>query len=450
MTDPDTLRAMVERHDPRIVAVDALVEAIDAALEALPKQASDDYGEPLRVRKLRRGDVAEAMDLALRSLPQLDIGYGEQTLGKGWPESYEPGQNKDVDDFEQLVYPTAFMVFAAQVGAQLHVGFGFSASRKPSLGTCFASLAPWRKNSSEKTLRKKLERFASEGAQVSCSLETARLWRELRELQQGDPEAQVAADPPSDKQLGFIASLRRRKGLADDEAFADFMQPLAGVRNLPALEKAAASLLIDSLLELPDVESAPRPRAKSKPAAKPKPAKPKQKGSSTKLAWEGELVAVQPRIKLSTERGEEQHSYQGFVLYVRGALEGEDAERVIAVGIGKAAQAKHAFRKGDRASGKGVPIGAGSVEAAELYKASALKVLERGEVQGAEPPWFGPPPELPDYRERGHRPLNRAAYEGACAGCIWACDMPCDDELEPQCYGPRDCHLYESLEDAPF
>lgn len=442
---------MVAGGDPRVVAVDELVAEVDAALAALPGRASADYGEPLRVRELRRRDVAEAVDLALRSQPELDLGYGEQSLGKGWPESYEPGQNKDVDDFEQLVYPTAFMVFAARVGERVHLGFGFSASRKPSLGTCFASLAPWRKNSSEKTLRKKLARFASEGAQVSCALETATLWRELRELQRGDPEAELAADPPSEKQLGFIASLRRRKGLGDDEAFAEFMLPLAGVRTLAALEKAAASLLIDSLLELPDEPRAPRPRAK--PAAAKARAKPKPKrktGGATKLAWEGELAAVQPRIKLSTERGEEQHSYQGFVLYVRGTLEGEEAERVVAVGIGKAAQQKHGFRKGDRASGKGVPIGPGGCEAAELYKASALKVLERGEVQGAEPPWFGAPPELPDYRARGHRPLNRAAYEGACAGCIWACDMPCDDELEPQCYGPRDCHLYEGLEDAPF
>ena len=70
-----------------------------------------------------------------------------------------------------------------------------------------------------------------------------------------------------------------------------------------------------------------------------------------KLEWRGQVLAVQPRIRLTRSFDERSHTYLGYILRVRGALAGEAREFVVA--IGKAAQEKHRFRAGDLASGKG-------------------------------------------------------------------------------------------------
>ena len=124
----------------------------------------------------------------------------------------------------------------------------------------------------------------------------------------------------------------------------------------------------------------------------------------SKLTWRGTLVAVQPRIRLMRSFDQRSHSYLGYALRVEGTV-GED-EGEFTVGIGKAAQAKHQFRAGDTVSGKALPVPAERTTV-EFYKASGLKVIMRSaEEPPPPPPWLGICPELPVYRERGHRRLH--------------------------------------------
>ena len=172
-----------------------------------------------------------------------------------------------------------------------------------------------------------------------------------------------------------------------------------------------------------------------------------------KLEWEGVVLAVQPRIRLTRSFDQRSHSYQGYVLRIRGTLEGEDRDFVVA--IGKAAQAKHTFRAGDQVEGKGVPVADPSLETADLYKASGLKVVARKpEPAAGGPPFVGAPPGLEVYRERGHRRLAARTFATKCSTCLWGCEMAVEviiDHWNPSkkryrretfCYGPKSCALY--------
>ena len=174
-----------------------------------------------------------------------------------------------------------------------------------------------------------------------------------------------------------------------------------------------------------------------------------------KLAWQGTLVAIHPRIRLIRSFDQRNHNYLGYALHLRGII-GED-EREFTLGIGKAAQAKHQFRVGDTVSGKALPVVDERTESVEFYKASGLKVVERtGDVLPPPPPWLGVPPELPVYRERGHRRLDARTYQAKCLSCIWGCRMPVEmiiDHWNPSqkryrfetfCYGPKSCPLYKA------
>jgi len=174
-----------------------------------------------------------------------------------------------------------------------------------------------------------------------------------------------------------------------------------------------------------------------------------------KIVWQGTLLAVQPRIRLTRSFDERSHSYLGYALQVQGTA--GDVERDFTVGIGKAAQAKHEFRAGDVVRGKAVPVADDRTESVEFYKASGLKVAERpADVQPLPPPWLGIAPELPVYRERGHRRLDARTYQSKCLACIWGCRMPVEmiiDQWNPSqkryrfetfCYGPKSCSLYKA------
>ncbi len=172
-----------------------------------------------------------------------------------------------------------------------------------------------------------------------------------------------------------------------------------------------------------------------------------------KIAWQGTLVSVQPRIRLTRSFDQRDHSYLGYALRVQGII-GED-EREFTVGIGKAAETKHQFRARDIVRGMAQPVADERTESVELYKASGLKVVERAEgVVPLPPPWLGVPPELTVYRERGHRRLAARTYQAKCLTCIWGCRMPVEmiiDQWNPSqkqyrfetfCYGPKSCTLY--------
>jgi len=178
-------------------------------------------------------------------------------------------------------------------------------------------------------------------------------------------------------------------------------------------------------------------------------------GTDWKVDWEGDVLSVQPRIRLTRSFDQRSHSYLGYVLRVRGTLAGEAKELVAA--IGKAAQEKHQFRAGDRVSGKGEQVLDARTEAADLYKVSGLRVIARGgDAVASPPPFLGVPPALEVYRERGHRRLAAKTYATKCSTCIWGCEMAVEmiiDHWNPSkkryrretfCYGPKSCPLYKA------
>ena len=127
------------------------------------------------------------------------------------------------------------------------------------------------------------------------------------------------------------------------------------------------------------------------------------------------------------------------------------------VRIGPGAQARHAFRAGDPVSGAAHPVADPERETAQLYKASALRLLARAEGEPPPgPPWHGVPPALETYRARGHRRLDARTYEAKCRTCIWGCRMAVEmviDQWKPEvrehrfetfCYGPKSCALYRA------
>lgn len=174
-----------------------------------------------------------------------------------------------------------------------------------------------------------------------------------------------------------------------------------------------------------------------------------------KIEWKGVVMSVQPRIRLLRSFDQRSHSYLGYVLRVRGTM--EDEEREFLVAMGKAAQEKHWFRIGDRVSGTSEPVRDNRLEVAELYKTSKLNVIERSKVAPpGPPPWYGVPPDLPTYRQRGHRRLDARMYQKRCRTCIWGCRMAVEmiiDQWNPQkrryrfetfCYGPKSCSFYRA------
>lgn len=178
-------------------------------------------------------------------------------------------------------------------------------------------------------------------------------------------------------------------------------------------------------------------------------------GVTAKIVWRGTVISVQPRIRLSRSFDQRHHSYLGYVLRLRGTMGGD--EREFSVGIGEAAQTKHQFRVGDEASGEGAPMADPSIETADLYKVSALKIESRGaESSATPPPWHAFAIPLPKYRRRGHRRLDVRTYEAKCATCVWGCRMPVEmivDQWNPSvkryrfetfCYGPKSCALYKA------
>ena len=175
---------------------------------------------------------------------------------------------------------------------------------------------------------------------------------------------------------------------------------------------------------------------------------------SGKCSWQGRLLGVQPRIRLSRSFDQQHHSYLGYSLFLRGTVDG--VEREFSVGIGKAAQDKHAFCAGEEVSGQSYPVLAAKAETVEFYRTSQLKKhgQEPPTAPVSAPPWLGLCPTLEVYRERGHRRLDSRIYEKECRCCIWGCQMPVEIivdswkphirryRLETFCYGPKSCPLH--------
>jgi hypothetical protein len=177
-------------------------------------------------------------------------------------------------------------------------------------------------------------------------------------------------------------------------------------------------------------------------------------GDRAKVYWNGRIISIQPRIRLTRSFDQRSHNYLGYILLIEGTIGGE--QRSFAIGIGKEAQAKHQLKVGDVVSGKSEEVPDPRSEVPEYYKTSELRVLERGPEGGLGPPWLGVPPTLEVYRERGHRRLDPRTYENKCTVCMWACRMPVEmivDQWNPKkkkyrvetfCYGPKSCVFYKA------
>lgn len=177
--------------------------------------------------------------------------------------------------------------------------------------------------------------------------------------------------------------------------------------------------------------------------------------SHEKIHWQGRIISVQPRIRLTRSFDERFHNYLGYALRIEGKI-GEQ-EREFLVGIGKKAQTKHNFKVGDVISGKCLPVPDLRREPVEFYKVTKLAFIERILADPSDaPPWQGVPPSLEEYRLRGHRRLAARTYEAKCTTCIWGCRMAVEiivDHWQPAtrkyrfetfCYGPKTCKFYKA------
>jgi hypothetical protein len=173
-----------------------------------------------------------------------------------------------------------------------------------------------------------------------------------------------------------------------------------------------------------------------------------------KIGWQGVLLSVQPRIRLTRSFDQRSHTYLGYALKVSGRV-GSEAREFL-VGIGQGAHTKHHFRAGNAVSGDAQTVPDPHFETVEFCKVSNLKVgPTEDEDEAPPPPWRGVSPPLAVYRERGHRRLAARTFQQKCWSCIWGCRMPVEmiiDHWNPSrrryrtetfCYGPLSCPLYQ-------
>jgi hypothetical protein len=176
---------------------------------------------------------------------------------------------------------------------------------------------------------------------------------------------------------------------------------------------------------------------------------------TTKQEFAGAVAAVKARIRLCRSFDQIHHAYQGYTLVLEGTLDG-DPTHELRIGVGPKAHEKHQFRTGDRVTGLAVPVPDPREEWATHYRASKLKLVERGPDAQDVPanPEGGIAPPLPEYRAQGHLRLDGRTYSKSCQTCplglIMATEITIDQwdpsrkkwRFETHCYGPRDCPRY--------
>jgi len=174
-----------------------------------------------------------------------------------------------------------------------------------------------------------------------------------------------------------------------------------------------------------------------------------------KISFEGRILGVQPRIRLLRSFDERHHAYLGYTLRINGSVGGEKGDFVI--GIGKETELKYGIQVGDNIRGQCMHVEDPRLESLMYYKVSKIELYNRAvEITQGHPPWYGVPPALEVYRERGHRRLDQKTYDAKCTCCIWGCLMPVEmivDQWNPTrrryrqetfCYGPKSCIYYHA------
>ena len=178
--------------------------------------------------------------------------------------------------------------------------------------------------------------------------------------------------------------------------------------------------------------------------------------SCEKTAWQGVLLSVQPRIRLTRSFDQHGHTYLGYALRMRGTI-GNDA-REFMVGLGQSPHAKNQFRAGTNVSGDAQPVPDPRLETVEFYKVSKLKVgPPEAEEDALPPPWRGVPAAATVYRERGHRRLAIRTFQEKCWKLhLGLLRIPVEiiiDQWNPSrrryrtetfCYGPLSYPLYKA------
>jgi len=171
-----------------------------------------------------------------------------------------------------------------------------------------------------------------------------------------------------------------------------------------------------------------------------------------KRIFEGEIISIQPRMRLTRSFDESYHSYLGYAL----AVADTESNQMLAIGISQKAQETQQLRAGMTISGACTPVLNPQLETVDYYRLSKLKKLSEAPLDSTFPPWKIIPPPIPVYRERGPRRLSARTYETKCTACIWGCKMAVEiivDHWNPRkrkyrvetfCYGPKNCKLYAS------
>ncbi len=98
----------------------------------------------------------------------------------------------------------------------------------------------------------------------------------------------------------------------------------------------------------------------------------------SKLKFNGTIISVQPRIRLTRSFDESSHSYLGYAIKIVGTIDGD--EKDFSIGIGKAAHEKQQFKAGEVISGECVPVADERLEPVEYYKVSKLKKLSEADT----------------------------------------------------------------------
>ena len=211
-----------------------------------------------------------------------------------------------------------------------------------------------------------------------------------------------------------------------------------------------------------------------------------------KLSWEGAVVSVQPRSTVWRYWTDNRtHREIGYNVFIRGAVRFGDSvvedfgrgfpRYDFCVAVSEKQQEKLALRIGDVVRGTGWTPKYPNEEFADLYRAGALRVIERADHAGEPevavvadvepcydgtpvprvfsrdypgPPWTMSAPPLNVYSWRGARMLAKPSWKAKCFECVWAAmsnvtiQYDFDRGIEKHrfesfCYGPQSCEWYK-------
>lgn len=256
------LRALVRTGDERVVEVRELEESLRSLLERTRSHVNEeierdhghDDGAVGRCPELKLKHLQATARMAVGGRHGAAFGYGYKVLAKVWPRPRREGLEQEDWDPTSQAHPYTVMAFAAHDGPwRVSIDVATSWSRKPTPGTTWPALQPWRTDVRAELMERKVRSWAK-GIQLQASPATVRLWLDLAALEESShPSAEpriVDLDRPSEKQLNYIEALVRQKQLAEGEV-TDLLRVHTGAKRIVHLHRREASAVIEALLEVP-------------------------------------------------------------------------------------------------------------------------------------------------------------------------------------------------------